>query len=509
MEKYWAWLVALVLLLALLLRLPLLGGSFWLDEAAQALESARPLSQQLNIQADFQPPLLHFIVHFALTVSREEWWLRSIGALLPGLLSVWGSILLARQLLPKNQALGGSLLVGLLLATNSFHLFYSQELRPYALPMSFAVWSWWLVAQKQHSNRIILGWSILSLLGLYSSYLYPFLLISQLIFLVAKTNNSQNNRGWLAGLLALVLGFAPWLPTFFQQLQAGQLLRLQLPNWESAVSTGQLKVLPLVLGKFIYGVLDLSVNQYYLSSFTFICLIAGFIAIGLLQQRQSKPISTIQKLTSRLLLFWFFVPLLTGWLISFFVPVIQPKRVIFLLPAFYLLIVWLFATAQTLSRWYRGASCALITLLLIINLFSVYQYYRQPQLQREDWRGMLALVRRSYTPSFTLSSFPAPFAPLEWYAVSTHNSSVDQDLATGKLNIESQMVANQIIQTATITSVSDNLIYFEYLTDLTDPNHYLRNAIESSGYRLQNLLDYPGIGFVRIYRYQQPYAFGD
>lgn len=48
--------IYLILLLALALRLPLLGGSFWLDEAAQYLESARPFSQQLAIREDFQPP---------------------------------------------------------------------------------------------------------------------------------------------------------------------------------------------------------------------------------------------------------------------------------------------------------------------------------------------------------------------------------------------------------------------------------------------------------------------
>ena len=68
----------LILLLALILRLPFLNGSFWMDEAAQALESARPLSQQLDIIPDFQPPLIHLILHFAMYLGREEWWLRTI-----------------------------------------------------------------------------------------------------------------------------------------------------------------------------------------------------------------------------------------------------------------------------------------------------------------------------------------------------------------------------------------------------------------------------------------------
>jgi uncharacterized membrane protein len=509
MEKHWYWLVGLVLLLALLLRLPLLSGSFWLDEAAQALESARPLSQQLNIRDDFQPPLLHLIVHFAQYGSRAEWWQRLFGAVLPGIFSILGTMLIARKILSKNFSSNGSLLVGILLATNSFHIFFSQELRPYALPMLFAVWSWWVLLQAKHSPKYIISWAILSLLGLYGSYLYPFLLLSQCIYLGGRFWKTKLIQMWLAGLLAIILGFIPWLPSFVGQLQAGQLLRLQLPQWETAVSTSQLKVLPLVLGKFIYGVLDISFNQYFLGSSALIFLSFSIIAIGLLKQQLSKELSSKDKKALILLLIWLLVPLLSAWLVSFFVPVIQPKRVIFLLPAFYLLVVWVFATSQSMSFWFRRAGCTLVGILICINLFSVHQYYTDPRLQRENWRDVLATVSRKHPQAFTLSSFPAPFAPIEWYRPAFINSPMAQDLASGTLHIDSQAAANQVIDDITLLKLTNTMIYFEYLTDLTDPNHFLRTAIENSGYRLQDLLDYPGIGFVRIYQYTPSYALRD
>ena len=64
--------INLILVFALLLRIPLLNGSFWMDEAAQALEVIRPLSKQFDIIADFQPPLLHLILHFAQYFSHTE-----------------------------------------------------------------------------------------------------------------------------------------------------------------------------------------------------------------------------------------------------------------------------------------------------------------------------------------------------------------------------------------------------------------------------------------------------
>ena len=99
----------LILFLAFILRLPLLNGSFWMDEAAQALEIIRPLSQQLDIVADFQPPLLHLILHFAQYFSHAEWWLRTIGALIPGLVTIFFSYKLAEKLFNKSLCLPSSI----------------------------------------------------------------------------------------------------------------------------------------------------------------------------------------------------------------------------------------------------------------------------------------------------------------------------------------------------------------------------------------------------------------
>src|SRR3989344_3953301 len=130
--------VWIILTLALLLRLPLLNSSFWLDEAAQALESVRPWSQQLRIAADFQPPLIHLLVHGLMKISIAEWWLRWWVATLPGLGMVSITYWLGRQLFNKQVGWWAALLV----ATNSFHIFYSQELRPYALTGFWVCLSW-------------------------------------------------------------------------------------------------------------------------------------------------------------------------------------------------------------------------------------------------------------------------------------------------------------------------------------------------------------------------------
>ena len=112
------WQIVLILFFAFLLRLPLLNGSFWLDEAAQVLESSRSLAQQLSISDDFQPPLIHIIVHFLLLISSSEAWLRFGAALIPGLVTIWSVYAIGTQV--KNKHVG--LLSAFFLATSCMPL---------------------------------------------------------------------------------------------------------------------------------------------------------------------------------------------------------------------------------------------------------------------------------------------------------------------------------------------------------------------------------------------------
>lgn len=493
MKRQWLMMILGVMGLSLIMRLPHLGGSFWLDEAAQALESSRPLTQQLSIREDFQPPLLHLLLFLPAQVTQNEVILRTIGALLPGLASILGSMLLARQLLPKKQALLGSALVGLLLATNSFHIFYSQELRPYALPMAFAVWSWWWLSRPQQTIRKhVVGWILLSIGGLYSSYLYPFLLLAQAVYLF--WHQPKQHKQWSLGLLGIGLAFVPWLPFFWQQLQTGQLLRLQLPGWESAVSVPQLKALPLVAAKFIFGVVDVAPTPYFVISLAVVLVLIGYFAF---QARKKLPLVSF---------LWLIIPPLAAWLISFIVPVMQPKRLVYLLPALYLFVVTIVLQNRKTVSKRNLLGVILLAVLIGLNLAGTLQYYLKPTLQREDWRGVLQYVQQRYGAVDTLSNFTGPFAPIVWYHQQLGPAERGTDFATVTTPMQSEVAAKAFVTAHKKQTGNQTLVYFEYLTDLTDPQHLVMTALESDGYRLVELLDYPGIGLVRVYQSQPTYA---
>jgi len=477
----------LLLILALSLRLPQLNSSFWLDEAAQALESARPLSQQLDIIPDFQPPLIHLIVHFSLYFSDSEWWLRSIAALLPGLITIWATYQIGKVLV--NQKVG--VIAALLLATSSFHIFYSQELRPYSLPTMFAVVSWWWIFRQSASRTpqklFWLGWVCLSLGGWYSSYLYPFLWVSQTLYLMLS---KPKQRGSLVlSCVSIGLGFAVWAPRFLQQLAAGQELQLSLPSWQNIVSFSQLKTLPLVTLKFIFGVLNVEPTLPFLMSSGLLSVLGILSLWSLFKPARAGERLRLPTISPTLLALglWLVLPLILAWLVSFLLPIIQPKRVLFLLPAAYLLLAWLIVKTPA-----KIMANLLLTLLLLINGFATRQYYFKPEYQRENWRALQATLQQHYSPTNTIVvfAFPEPFAPWRWY-----DRGYFKTLSLGYLT---KTPSDQTVTQLKVMSQSQNVVTFDYLQELSDPQNLIRQELKAFGYQNIEIIDYPNLGFTRV-----------
>lgn len=488
-------LIILTLLLALGLRLPQLNGSFWLDEAAQALESARPLSQQLQIAADFQPPLIHLILFLAMKISAAEWWLRTIGALIPGLVTIWATYEIGK----RQINLRAGLMTALLLATSSFHIFYSQELRPYALPAMWAVLSWLplLKASEQthFSPKPWRQYALISLLGFYSSYLYPFLWLTQCIWLIWQHRSKTNHI--LGSALLVGLGFLPWLPSFLEQLRVGSQLRTTLPGWENVVSISQLKGPLLVAGKFIFGVLDLEFNTFFIAISVFLIgILLTLIFFSIIHLKKSPSQKTLKN--SSLFILWTLLPLLLAWIVSFWVPVIRPKRLLFMLPGAYLLLSQLTFLPATPKQQSRGM--LVVGILLALNLWGVVQYQLNPWYQRENWRGLYQEISENYDPSQTilLFSYPNPFSPWKWYARNKYPT-----LTTDHLYIKDNPDLAQTLKTVTEYRY---VLLFDYLRDLTDPDDQLRSELWSLGFHEINALDYPHIGFIRVFTKYQPMA---
>jgi uncharacterized membrane protein len=446
-----------IIILGILVRLIHLDGSFWLDEAAQALESIRPLSQQLEIAADFQPPLFHLIVHALIQLSQTEWWLR-LASLIPGILTIWLTIKIGKRLF--NRGVG--LTAGILLATSQFHLFYSQELRPYSLAAFFGLvtfWYWLDVVDAKSKNH--LKFILAGIAGPYSMYVFPAFLLALLVITGIFYKNTfipvLKNTAFMA------LAFIPWLPAFMEQVSIGTSLAAAKPLWASIVSPPVIKMLPLVYLKFLLGRIPFDPDPFSL-------LIVTAVIISLLaalnRVRKSRQGMVVMLLA--------LLPPLIAFLISLFVPVLDPKRVLFSLPFLYL------GLAAGLGK---GLNSALILIIfLTINMSAIGQYATDPEVQREPWREAVSVLEAD-APNDTLTvfAFTGPFAPWEWYQTrNLETLSITDPQAMPVIN-------------------NQHVVFFDYLKPMYDPNGQIMANLDNQGFSETGFYQYPGIGKMRVY----------
>lgn len=472
-----------VLLIAFVVRLVLLNQSFWLDEAAQALESIRPISQQLQIAQDFQPPLFHLFVHVMSVLGVEEAWLR-MSSLVSGLVTIAATYGIAQLLWKKEKGKEIGLLAALFLSFSTLHVFFSQELRPYVFAAMWGTLGWYFLLRFLHKDKAkqLVGFVLSTIAGLYSMYLYPFLFISQLLYVWIF--HRAKVRSFAIAAIVVAVSYLPWLPSFFEQLRVGSALRVTLPGWSEVVSLPQWKALPLIILKFIGGVepIDLNLKSLlFIGVPTVLLLWAGARFI-----KQKK----VQQQTI-VLGMWLVLPIFLAWLASFVIPVLSVKRVLFGLPAFYLLAALAFTslTSDSLKRW-------VISGFLLFQVLGLISYWTTPQLQRERWREAHQQIYGNYSVESTIVvfAFDAPFAPWRWY--DRHTSLRFATLTFPKVPVVEPELSKSMEKSLNYKTV----LVFDYLLDLTDPSRQIHSWLLSHGYETGAILDTFNMGFVREYQ---------
>jgi mannosyltransferase len=229
MMKRYGLLFAGILLLALLLRVGNLGGRpFWYDEAFAQLYAELPLSKMLagtvttenGAAADVHPVFYYSLLHIWMTVAGAgPFAVRLLSALL-GVGGVAMGILLGAALFDRRTGL----IWGLLIAFSPFHLYYSQELRMYAL-LGFAALSSLYFFVRAWQAGGWWRWGLFSLCGAVTMYAHNLgaLFIAGIglwVLWVWWRERRPVRSGPLFGAAAMMLLlFLPWLLVVPSQLR--------------------------------------------------------------------------------------------------------------------------------------------------------------------------------------------------------------------------------------------------------------------------------------------------
>ncbi len=460
-------LLAVILILGLGLRLWGINQSFWLDEASQAQLSSLSVSQIWSQRgADFHPPLFYLLAHYWLGIGRSEVWLR----LLPisfGLLAVWLMYQLTPQVIGEKKVklwsweVNSGQISAFLLAINPFHIYYSQEFRMYSLLALLGLWCMYLFVK---SSKWL--WLSLTLL-LYTHYAGALLFPTMLIYIIFF--ESKKLKYLILHFAISFLLYLPWLPQFVAQLHSGVNIDVYLPGWRSLLAVGPIKAIPLIIFKLVAGRIDFVSRAVYVVYLSYTLALVG-LSIALARTKRI------------LLLLWLFIPQVLAILVSFVIPITQPFRLIFVLPALILILT------QGVLRLPR----LMLLFIIYISVTGVVMYATRPRLQREQWRQASSYLLTQASPSSTVVvKFSDRFAPLGWYAPNLQVIGAVPSYPAKSSEVTA-ILAERL-------KGKDIVYVLDYLAGLSDPYSVVDKSVTDLGYRLVDTTNFEGVGFIHRY----------
>lgn len=468
--------IILILILGFILRLVSSNQSLWLDEAINVL-AAKDLSFWQFVSSypvgDFHPPLYFGILWiWSHLFGYSEIFLR-LPSIFLGLGTIYVSYLLGKDLFSKKVGL----LAALILALNPLHIYYSQEARMYSLSAFSAVLSFYFLNKLLEDKRWVWWYSFSIILCLYSDYLTYLVLPAQLIFIVLCKRKYLREvlMGQIVGMIFLV----PWLFVFPKQLQSGVQTAQAVPGWKAVVGGSSFKNLALIFVKSIIGRISFANKYMYGAVVGLVGFFYGALGFQVLKKIDERI---------KLLICWISIPVILAFSISFYTPVLSYFRMIYLVPAFCLVLGY---GLTLINKKFFKVS---LLVLILVNSVFIFMYYLNPNFQREDWKG-LAQFTNSQNPNTDLVLFENDnvIAPYRFYT--THRVEAEGALKNFPANSEADLKDLNIL-----TKNRVNIFLVDYLVGISDPSRLVDKSLTADGFKVVKVYNFPAVGFVYDYQ---------
>lgn len=186
--------------------------SVWLDEI-HTLNEANPNTPFFDlydkiIGGEQMPPLYFYTVYFLFKIFGYTAIVMRLYSAILGILAIISIFLLGKELFNKNVGL----ISALFLSINYFHLFHSQEARPYAFFVLFSILAFYrlILFLKFPTYKNGLYYGLFSSLMIYGHFFGLFALFSQyliilLFLLISSRKKDFFKKAFVSGILTLIL----------------------------------------------------------------------------------------------------------------------------------------------------------------------------------------------------------------------------------------------------------------------------------------------------------------
>lgn len=378
-------LLLLLLALASFLRIYDLGAeSIWFDEAHSVSVSSQNFASVIRGAASgHHPPLYFLALHFWISFfGSSEVSLRAISAIF-GIISVLITYLIGCALFDRRVGLISSLLS----AISLFHIQYSQEARPYSLLLLLSLLSFLFFIQilKRDRKWYYPCYLLFNILLCYTHVFGLFTIAAQISFVLLLWTKYQPQRFKLFALQAATL--VAILPLVFL-LGHVAISTVQQGFWIPEPS--------LIL---ILGWIHARSWSETLLVFIFFCLavIAPFSVRAIEGKWTSRgPIQSLKGMSWNIKLeaidefflvgMWLFLPIVLAFMVSkIIIPILGPRYLIGVSPAFYLLVAKGLSGLNT-----KKAIYSILIVIVVLSAHSVVNYYVHDV--KQQWREVAKLV---------------------------------------------------------------------------------------------------------------------
>lgn len=192
--------------------------SIWLDEIHTMIEGnpKMPYKEFYNIMIlrEQMPHLYFFCVKaFSFIFGHSTFVVRMFSAIV-GVFSVYSFFLLGKEIYNKKTGL----FAAILLSVNSFHIWYSQEARPYVLLSLFTILSFFrlikYLKEKSYKNSIYYG--IFAALMISTHFFGLFVLVSQffiILYFIFESPKVDRKKFFFTSALSGIIALVLWIPS--------------------------------------------------------------------------------------------------------------------------------------------------------------------------------------------------------------------------------------------------------------------------------------------------------
>ena len=362
--------------------------SLWRDEVDAIRFATRAWDQVLGmfLEPGQNGPLYYLMLRPWLRFAGESEFALRFLSVLSGTLAVVFVYRVARRLFPSLPLL--ALLAALLAATSPYLVWYGQEGKMYSLVLALVLISVdrYLAALEQGGWHRWLLYVLFTGMAVYVHLIAALMIPVQIIafFLMGARIRRARWKAWLASTGVLVL---PYLPLF----------RWQMPLLLSPAETGY-RFVPLheMLMSLLtnYSLGPISVSPRWV---VFFFLVLLFAAAWLWRSHRSRLASL------GILACWLFVPVLGFFLLTLVRPMYTARYLIFVLPAYLILLA---AGAAVVAGRSRVLAALLLAALLVSNVLGLWRQSRTPL--KADFRSATEYVASRRSPG-DLLIFQIPY----------------------------------------------------------------------------------------------------